>query len=440
MVVIRDARPERGKLPFGNPQKCDHELCERFTDRARDFHHSISAACRSLLASPVLARPAVRKETESRSKKVGWSRHETLHVGFVPIVDCAVLIAAQELGLFARRGLAVELHKQVGWATVREKLLHGELDAVHAPASMGFAIRCGLGVVPQHCLTAFVLSLNGSAITLSRELWESGVRDAASLGALIRRERGTRTYQFGAVLDLSSQNQQLRGWLQSGGIDPDRDVRIQIVPSPVIHRGLTEGHLDGYCVAEPWNSIVTLAGGGWVVATSAELEPGLPEKILLVLEQFEAKRPFQHRAMVAALAEASLFCEQPENRPELVKMLAQPRYIGVENALLSNALIGPFDTGRGTRSIPDFICYHRHDANVPDLAKGRKVFDRVRQMDSARASKALRRDVIPKIFREDIYREALDQAGPPFPEATETGRLPPSTAPPGRSRLPALAH
>lgn len=356
------------------------------------------------------------------------------------MIDCAVLIAAQELGLFTKHGLTVRLHKEVGWATIREKLLHEELDAVHAPASMGFAIRCGLGVVPRPCLTAFVLSLNGSAITLSQELWESGVRDAASLRALIERERGRRVYRFGAVHEFSTQNQQLRAWLCSGGIDPDHDVRIQIVPSPVIHRGLIERHLDGYCVAEPWNSIVTQTGAGWVVATSAELDPGLPEKVLLVLEKFEDERPHEHRALVAALAEASIFCEHPEHRAELVGMLAQPRYLDVPTSLLTSALLGPFDTGRETRPIGEFITYHRHGANIPDLAKGRRVFGHVRDLAPAPAPRALRRDVIPKVFREDIYRDACAGAAPFIPAAIATRRLPRATAPPDLPLLHALAH
>ncbi len=354
------------------------------------------------------------------------------------MIDCAVLIAAQELGLFARHGLSVQLHKEVGWATIREKLLHEELDAVHAPASMGFSIRCGLGVVPRPCLTAFVLSLNGSAITLSKELWDAGVRDAASLQTVIKRDRGRRTYRFGAVLELSTQNQQLRAWLRSGGIDPDRDVRIQIVPSPVIHRGLTERHLDGYCVAEPWNSIVTQEGMGWIAATSAELDPGLPEKVLLVLEKFEEERTHEHRALISALAEASLFCESPQCRGELIEMLAQPRYLDVPAALLASSLSGPFDTGRGARPISDFITYHRCGANVPDAAKGRRVFEHVREL--APASRVLRRDVIPKIFREDVYREACAGAVRATPPTLLAGRLPRAEAPPDVSLLHAMTH
>jgi len=322
------------------------------------------------------------------------------------MIDCAVLIAAQELGLFARHGLSVRLSREIGWATVREKVLHGELDAAHAPASMGFTIRCGIGVAPRPCLTAFVLSLNGSAITLSRELWDRGVRDAATLRQLIEKDRARRTYSFGAVLEFSTQNYCLRRWLRSGGIDPDRDVRTTMVPSPVIHHSLREGHLDGYCVAEPWNSKITQDGLGWVVATASEIDRGQAEKVFLVLEEFVERQPIEHRSLIAALMDASVFCDHPDNRAELIRILAQPRYLNVPPQLLENSLIGPFDTGHGKREIEDFITYHRHGANIPDRAKGRRVFNDVRAMPSAQGCRALRRDVIGKIFREDIYREA----------------------------------
>jgi two-component system, oxyanion-binding sensor len=322
------------------------------------------------------------------------------------------LIAAQELGLFRKHGIEVELRKEVGWATIREKLLHNELHAVHAPASMAFVIRCGIGIVPRPCLTAFVLSLNGSAITLSRELWERGVRNAASLREVIHADRGSRTYSFAAVLEFSTQNYNLRHWLRSGGIDPDRDVRIPIIPSPVVHHGLLEGHLDGYCVAEPWNSIAVEKGAGFIVATSREIAPRQPEKVLLVLEEFAGQYPDEHLAMVAALIEASIFCELPANRPELVRMLSHSRYLDVPPSLLEPSLIGPLSATNGTHEADEFVTYHRGGANVPARAKGRHVFQDVHGQPAAQQCRALRPDVIARIFREDLYHRAAALTGP----------------------------
>lgn len=330
-----------------------------------------------------------------------------LRVGFVPTIDCAVLIAAQELRLFHKHGVEVKLCREIGWATIREKLLHEELEAVHAHASMAFSIHCGMGVVARPCLTGLVLGLNGSAITLSKELWDRGVRDAASLGRLIRKEKNSRVFTFGTVLDLSSQNYNLQKWLRSGGIDVAGDVRIMIIPSSLIHESLRQGHLDGYCVAEPWNSAVTLDGTGWIAATAAEIEPRHPEKILLVLQEFAERREEEHLRMLSALIEASMFCDTPEHRPELVRMLAQSKYLDIEPGVLKNALVGPLATGHGPCPVDEFIIYHRGQANVPDEAKGKWAFDMIQSLQPGGEHPTFRREVIGKIFREDIYRKAV---------------------------------
>src|SRR5436305_2000232 len=113
----------------------------------------------------------------------------TFRVGFVPLTDCAPLVMAQELGLYKKYGLRVALSRELGWATVRDKIVHRELDAAHALAAMPVAATLGLGSVAADCLTAMVLNLNGNAITLSNELWARGVRDGASLREEIRRVR-----------------------------------------------------------------------------------------------------------------------------------------------------------------------------------------------------------------------------------------------------------
>ncbi|MEI9897213.1 MAG: CmpA/NrtA family ABC transporter substrate-binding protein [Chthoniobacter sp.] len=367
----------------------------------------------------------------SKNRSAHSGCRSRLTIGFVPIVDCAILIAAKELGLFEKHGLDVTLSREVGWATIREKLLHDELHAVHAPASMGFVVRCGIGVVARPCLTAFVLSLNGSAITLSRELWERGVRDVAGLRKVIEADRSRRTYSFGAVLEFSTQNYNLRRWLRSGGIDPDRDVRIPIIPSPVIHHGLIDGHLDGYCVAEPWNSIAVESGAGWIAMTSTEIAPAQPEKVLLVLEEFAEQHPEEHLAMVAALVEASIFCETPANRPALARMLAHSRYLDVPVSAVAKSLVGPLETGRGSLDVDDFITFHRGGANVPDRAKGRQVFNDVRLHPSAQQCRALRPDAIGRIFREDLYHRAVELTGPreSAPVTPRSQRLKPAANP-----------
>ena len=335
------------------------------------------------------------------------TRRARLRVGFVPTLDCATLIAAQELGLFARHGLDVRLSREIGWATIREKLLHEELEAVATHASMLFSIYCGLGVVRRPCLTGLMLGSNGSAITLSRQCWDAGVRDAATLSRFIRRSASDRVFTFGAVLELSTQHHLLRNWLRSGGLDPEKDVRIAVIPSELIYESFAAGFLDGYCVAEPWNSAAVLNRTGWIAATSGELAHHHPEKVLLVLQDFAERRHEEHLRLLAALIEASVFCENPAHRPELVRMLAQPRYFDVPADYLANSLVGPFSPGLGTASPDNLIGYDAHTVGAPSRTRGRWVYDLVAALGRPVADEALKLDVIPKVFRHDLFEEAM---------------------------------
>ena len=105
-----------------------------------------------------------------------WEQPEAVRFAltrFVALSDAAPFMVANELGLFARHGLRVELHREIGWATIREKIIYGELEAAHAPAPMLWSVQLGLGCAPCEVLTALVLNRNGNAITLSRALWDA---------------------------------------------------------------------------------------------------------------------------------------------------------------------------------------------------------------------------------------------------------------------------
>src|SRR5205809_5446731 len=86
-----------------------------------------------------------------------------LRIGFVPLCDCAPLVVASEFGFFEKHGLRVKLSREIGWASLRDKLLYGALEAAHALAPMVFAATAGLGSPAVPCLTGLVINLHGNA-------------------------------------------------------------------------------------------------------------------------------------------------------------------------------------------------------------------------------------------------------------------------------------
>jgi ABC-type nitrate/sulfonate/bicarbonate transport system substrate-binding protein len=346
-----------------------------------------------------------------------------LRVGFLPLTDAAPLLVAQEFGLYARHGLRVQLSREVGWATVRDKIIFGELDAAPAPAPMLWAVNLGLECMPCAASTAFVFNLHGNAITLSNRLRQAGVTDAASLRSEVIRRRPERMVTFGVVFHYSSHHVQLRDWLRAAQIDPERDVRIVVVPPAQMFRNLAAGTIDGYCVGEPWNSVAVSQDAGWCPAWSAQLSPGHVEKVLMVRDDFVRKHPETHLALIAALSEACAWCDDPANRPALARLLAVRDYLNLPSEVLAAALTGQFISGTGrTESIPDFLVFNRGDANAPTLARATTL------QAELIASGLLSREQVPadlpqRLFRESTYREAITPPATHVTPAKNTPRL-----------------
>ncbi|HEX5218029.1 MAG TPA: CmpA/NrtA family ABC transporter substrate-binding protein [Verrucomicrobiae bacterium] len=331
-----------------------------------------------------------------------------LKVGFVPLADCAPLVMAQELELFEKYGLQVTLSRELGWASIRDKIIYGELDAAHALAAMPFAATLGLGSNRCECVSALVLNLHGNAITLSHDLWQRGVRDGASLREEIVRSRHDKTLTFGVVFPVSSHSFLLRGWLASAGISAERDVRIVVVPPPQMVTNLKAGHLDGFCVGEPWNSVAVEAKAGWCIATSAELDPRHPEKLLMVTREFAEKRGEEHVALVAALLEACEYCAAPENREQIVSTLARPEYVNARKDALLHSFSGQFDFGNDlTRTVADFFVFHGVDVNEPSAQKAGWIIQHLRESGLCKDASALNFALGRQVFRPDLFEKAL---------------------------------
>ncbi len=335
------------------------------------------------------------------------TRVRPLRIGFLPLTDAAPLIVAQRQGFFARHGLQVELHREVGWATIREKIIYGELDAAQAPAPMLWATHLGFGCAPCPVLTALVLNLHGNALTLSRKLWDAGVRDATGVRDFIRARPAGQLLTFGVVFLFSSHHLLLRDWLRGAGLDPDRDVRIVVVPPAQMFRNLAAGTIDGYCAGEPWNTLAVREGAGWCPAWSAAQQPGHVEKVLMVTQHFAQKRPGEHAALVAALVEACAWCDEPQHRESLAPLLAEADYLNLAARVIAPALTGRFDCGNGhIESTPDFHIFHRGDANVPTAAKATELQSALIGAGLLTAA-ATPSELPPHLFREDLYRDAL---------------------------------
>jgi len=328
-------------------------------------------------------------------------------LGYVSLVDAAPLFVAADLGMFARQGLKVALHREVGWATIREKMLFGELDAAHALCPMPFAATLGMSSLEIPCVAGMVLSKGGNAIVLSESLWKRGVRDGASLRQDVLNSRCFRKYIFATVYSCSTHHFLLRDWLKSAGIDPERDVQLVTLPPSQMVRNLAAGTIDGFCAGEPWPSLAISQGIGWSPATSVDINPGHPEKVLMAKEEFAEEHSEELEALVAALIEACAFCDAERNRDTVASIISDRRRVACDEELLRNCLYPKFDYGMGrVEEKPDFMTFYTDDANEPRAEDAYWILEGMASFREEGISEESKRRLVNSVFRNDIYKAA----------------------------------
>lgn len=333
------------------------------------------------------------------------SKPETIRIGFVPLVDCAPLILAYEKGFFSSEGLNVELVREPGWATIRDKIVCGELHAAHALAGLCFGITIGLRVLARHCITGFLFNANGAAITISDRLRKAGVVDAQSLKKFITSDKNVGKLTFGIPNIVSSHHFLLRQWIQPTGIKPNEDINILVVPPQLMVSSLESGFIDGYCVGEPFNSLASSKGLGTIVKESADLSPMHTEKALIVTEQFSQCHKEEHLLIIKSLIQAAKICDTHKGRLELASLLSRKEYLDVDEAIIRRSLF----TGENEMKSVDFHIFSRFDVNSPSKTKANKLISQMRSAGLIKQSIAdSEKKLLNSVFREDVYLEALE--------------------------------
>lgn len=128
----------------------------------------------------------------------------------------------------------------------------------------------------------------------------------------------------------------------------------------------------------------------------------------MVTSRFAATRPEEHAALIRALAETAAWCDEPHHREQLADLLATDRYLSLPARVLAPALGGRFDCGNGrVEHVPDFVRFHRGDANVPAADKAvalQRALGAANLLSPVQAADA----TLPlRLFREDLHREIL---------------------------------
>lgn len=345
-----------------------------------------------------------------------------LRIGYIPLIDATPILVAADHGFAEAEGLSIDLVREVSWSNVRDKLNLGLFDAAHMLAPLPVASSLGIGHVKVPLIVPFTLALNGNAVTVSPALYHELVAladgdiadphvSARALHRVVadRRARGAPMLNFGMTFPFSNHNYQLRFWMAAGGVDPDEDVHLVVLPPPYMVESLTSGHVDCFCVGAPWNSVAVDNGVGHILHFGTDIVRRMSEKVLAVRQNWADDNAETLSALIRALAKAAAFAEEPANRDAVCKTIGLR--VGADAEVISRTLKGVLKTTTEgeTRSSDEYILLERAEANRPDKAHAAWMYADMVRWRQAPLSDELRA-AAEAAFRPDLYDLAIGRA------------------------------
>ena len=354
---------------------------------------------------------------------------QSIDIGFMPLVDASVIIAAHELGFAKEEGLTLNLIRESSWANIRDRMVVGHFQAAHMLAPLPIAGMLGLSSMRMDVAVPMALGLGGNAVTVSQNLAKSLLQqnpnwqglDASQAGQSLKQalpevqQKQGRKLVCGVVHPHSAHNYELRYWLAASGIVPDIDVEIAIVPPPLMPDAMASGAVDLFCVGEPWNSVAINQGLGRLLTTKSSIWRSSPEKVLTVSTSFLKANPEATQKLVRAVYRAARWCAQKDNWSGLARLLAQANYIGAAPEEILPSFTGQFVdlAGKATR-VEDFFLPADRLATFPWQSHALWFYSQMVRWGQVSWNPA-HAERAASAYRTDIYRAALAPLGIDLP-------------------------
>ena len=360
-----------------------------------------------------------------------------LKLGFIKLTDMAPLAIAKEKGFFAEEGLTVSLEPQANWKVLVDGVGSGALDGAHMLAGHPIASGAGIGSKVK-IVTPLSLDMNGKAVTLSNKTYDliaptlpkgadgkvTHPINASVLKPVVAKLKAEgKPLTMGMVFPVSGHNYVLRYWLAAGGLNPGyyqpadtagvtgADVQLSVTPPPQMPATLEAGTIDGYSVGEPWNQASVAKKIGVPIIVDPDIAGLNADKVFGLTEVFTKANPKTTKAILRALIRAQMWldAEGGKNRPEAIKILAMPQYVGADEKVLAASLSGKFTFGAGdTRDTPQFNLFFNQGASYPYYSDAIWVLTQMRRWGQIAEDKpdAWYLDTAKSVYRPDLYMEA----------------------------------
>ena len=346
-----------------------------------------------------------------------------LALGFIPLTDCSPLVIASEKGLYKKYGLNVRIKKMASWGATRDAIHKSEIDGAHILLGMAVASSLGAGdvnaPVPKVPMCVLqMLNVNGQAITLKKDLL-----DAAKTPADIKRYMAEKKagLTFAMTFPPGTHAMWMRYWLASGGIHPDKDVKLITIPPQQMVANMKTGNMDGYCVGEPWGARAVAEGIGGTGITTQAIWKNHPEKVLGVTSEFASKNPKTCVALIAATLEASQWLDDLKNRAEAAEIVGKTEYVNCQPDTIRDRLLGKYIHTPGGPSVedPDYMRFFERDTPVPYLSHATWFMSQHRRWGMLPQKPDYLKEA-QRIMRHDLYTDGCKLAGIAVPQQMES--------------------
>jgi NitT/TauT family transport system ATP-binding protein len=201
--------------------------------------------------------------------------------------------------------------------------------------------------------------------------------------------------------------------MAAGGVDPDEDVRLVVLPPPYMVDSLASGHVDAFCVGAPWNSVAVDLGVGHILHFVSDILARAAEKVLAVRQPWAEKNAAVLAGLIRAHQRAAEFIEVADNRAEVAAVLGRPEYLGVDAEVVRRTLDGRLKVSPDgkVRESSRYLLVGREDAARPDPVQAAWLYAQMVRWGQAPMS-AQSLAVAKAVFRPDLYDQATGKAAP----------------------------
>ena len=299
-------------------------------------------------------------------------------LGFIALTDSAPLIIAKEKGFFAKHGMPdVKVMKQTSWAVTRDNLelggAGGGIEGAHILSPMPLLLEAGKITKSKQPLPMSILArlnLQGQAYSVAKEFLgdKLTIDNSAGLAKAVATRKG-QGKKFKAAVTFPGGNHDLwmRYWLSANGIDPNKDADLVVVPPPQMVANMQTGTMDTFCVGEPWNQRLVNKKLGYTAAVTGEFWKAHPEKAFAMRTEWVNAHPKATQALLKAVLEAQIWCDDPANLDAMCEILAKDKYIKASVEDIKPRLAGIVDYGDGriVKDSPYKMLFWADNASFP---------------------------------------------------------------------------